>query len=483
MTESTPLPTKSGNRLFVITLAVVMASCSANRSIVVQQKLGPVVCRHYNGADATLLQVTDNYFPSGWLPFKSDVRRYGSSLAEFLAFKYNIPLHVFAYDIKNHELNEFSLTGRGGVSIYYPSCIAIYNKQKLDAKILEIGAITQRIPTTLSYGCGKTDYAVELPGYILGGRNSAYTAWDSGDTAATWYGENCGHAGRIDFSQTSNLRARPCSGRFFSDTQNNASPEQAAAFVEEQVRLAVESNGFYLNFMHWHDMSRRNNAAHGVPLMALLFESMAKGADNARIAKADYNQAVEYLYLKESIEYLSLKKIRRTAFLDIRLNKFREIDYTVINTPLTIRINKEKTRQLNYKKIIPGGQIRSIRQDEKYLYLNISIDMTKDEIRIPFTLSSGKKVHPSAWAMPVLTFDEASHKVYSSIPVKFVLFRRGIMAPEYAVELIDRTYKPANSFILPATEKDYRYFAGAITPEGESLVIELSFGNQGQTLQ
>ena len=117
------------------------------------------VCRHYNDADATVMQVTDQYFPFDWSQYKNDARRFGSSYAEFLAFKHNIPLHVFEHESKQGSLEKFMQTGRGGASMYFPSCNVKFTRKKLNEIRGKVASASGYRPSTISYGCGKDESA------------------------------------------------------------------------------------------------------------------------------------------------------------------------------------------------------------------------------------------------------------------------------------------------------------------------------------
>lgn len=451
--------------------AILTLSCSPGRNLS-RRVPGAVVCEHYNGADMTMIQVTDNYYPPGWKVFQSDKRSNGAAWAEFLAFKYNIPLHVFLNETQLLQSTGFEKTGRAGISVYYPSCTIKYGKKKLDSYITDIKSLTHRTPTTLAYGCGKTDYAAELPAYILGGRNSEYTAWDSGDTAITWYGKGCGYAGETDFSNTENIRCRPSAGRFYSDMRNGASLEQAAAFAGDQVRIAAANHGFYVNFIHWHDMDANGVIPFGVEVMEPLFEAMALGADGVATAKVDYNQAVEYLYLKEAVSHLSAQNSGKHLELDIRLDKSREIDYSVIATPLTLRLSLPPNRYPDSRKLLNHTAIHSIRQQDGFFYVNLNLNAALDEFHISLPLTRRKQFYPAPAEVPHLTYNPGAQTVFSTIPSLFVLFRRAANALSYEVEVAGRTITPSITYQMPYTEEGYRYFVGAITPDGESSMIE-----------
>lgn len=463
----------SANKLWIAFFVLLVSGCSMHKTGVRPVKMKVEVCKHYNGADATILIVTDKYIPFDKRQFQHDNRRFGTAWAEFLAFKYNIPIHVFEEDNKDVAFKEFLTTGRGGASIYYPSCKVVYDKTFLDRKIREIGTITGKTPTTISYGCGNTTYADSLPDYILGGRNSDYTAWNSGDTSITWYGKNSGYAGKLDFSDLQNIIARPNSGRFFSDVTNKADIIAAADFVKKQVQLTTANSGFYVNFLHWHDYYwEKKQKVEAVRIMDNLYQSVSDGISDSRIAKIDYNQAVEYLLAKEAIDTVYFSTNKNLINLELNYSKKRALDYSVIQTPLTIKFEKKKFNRLHYRKILTSDKIVSTYQDDSFIYLNIKPDFTLGNEVIPI-IQGKRQVVSELWEIPAMTYSINEQTIDVTIPSKFILFMKKKDDEAYKVEVIDRTFDFMIQYNLVTRIEGYDYFVGAITNEGESALMEI----------
>ncbi len=434
------------------------------------------VCEHQNNADATIIQVTDQYYPLNWKRFQNDSRKYSSSWAEFLAFQYNIPVHVFEQNIKGNSFKEFLKTGRGGASVYFPSCHKKYSNTTLDSIINIIAKAYNRIPTTIAYGCGKKEYIDKLPNYILGGRNSSFTSWNSNKNAITWYGKNCGESQHIDFSDRSNILSRPSGGRYYTDIQIiNASTLEASNFVRKQVERTIATSGFYVNFMHWQDFYKNSEGVtvEGVPLLKNLFEVLSNGVGTARIAQGDYNDAIEYLYVKEAVKNATLKSDNNKTELIININAKQKIDYTVINTPVTLKLSKEKITIFGYSSISKNTQIISLYQDTKNLYLNVRLDFTKKQNIIPISFSKNNNI-PFLGNIPKLKYNTNRKKITSSNLVKFIVFKRCKGSKEYEVEVIDRTITYSKSHILKEFDIEYEYYCGAINKQGESSLITLN---------
>lgn len=462
------------NKLSMAFIFILLIGCTAQKPINRPVKIKAEVCEHYNGANATILIVTDKYIPFDQKQYQHDNRRFGTAWAEFLAFKYNIPIHVFEEDMKIVAFKEFLTTGRGGASVYYPSCKTIYSKLILERKIKDIESLSGKKPTTLSYGCGKTSYADSLPEYILGGRNSDYTACNSGDSCITWYGKNAGYSGRLDFSDSKNIISRPSSGRFFSDITNKADITAAEDFVKKQVQITSSNAGFYVNFLHWHEYYwEKKQKVEAVRVMENLYQAVSEGIGNSKISKIDYNQAVEYLYAKEAVDTVYFSKNKKMINLEFRYSKKRKIDYSVIQIPLTIKFEKKKNSPLNYHKILTSDKVVNAYQDDKFIYLNIKPDYTLEKEVIPLLLGN-RLILPELWHVPKLTYSLTEQTLSVTKPSKFVLFMKKQGEDAFKVEVIDRTFDFMNQYNLVTRMEGYDYYLGAITEEGESSLLEIN---------
>ncbi|MDX1461432.1 MAG: hypothetical protein R3359_00125 [Marinirhabdus sp.] len=435
------------------------------------------VAEHYNGADATVLQITDQYFMPYSYYVRDDNRKYSAAWAEFLAFKYNVPLHVFEQNVKGSMFKAFLQSGRGGASVYYPTCHDTYRKSKLDSIIAEIGDAYGRTPTTISYGCNVVSYADSLPNYILGGRTSEYVHLKSGAEAITWYGKDMGNLYDQDFSELSQLLKRSAGGRYYTDIQrDDISVENSAKYVKEQVQQSVRTHGFYTNFMHWHDQYKNTDGAviEGVAVMEQLFDAMHKGLKGARNSYLDYNEAVEYLYAKEAVDAISVREESADRMIiDLIHSKKRDRDYSVIATPISVKIPKHKLHNFDMTTVAKQERVVSIFEDENNYYVNISLDFEQKKTEI--TLNRGQSSYEILNLDRKLKIVKAffSDQITANMPCKYVLFKRKKGANSFEVELMDRRYNFSEKYELPDLEEGYDYFCGAITRTRESAIIQL----------
>lgn len=459
----------------IIIVVCITGSClySCERKVVVRTQA--VVCPQYNNADATVVQVTDQYFPPDHRYVKKDSRRYGAAWAEFLAFKYNIPLHVFEQESKGEAFEEFLKTGRGGASVYFPSCFEKFSEATFNTIVREIEGVYGKRVSTLSYGCGKVSYSDSLPRYVLGGRTSGYSSGKNNIDAITFYGDEIGRSFlKNNETLLEKLLKRPSGGRFYSDIQrNDMSIPLASAYTKVQVEKTIKNRGFYVNFMHWHDFykSKNDSIIEGVKVMEPLFKSMHEAfQNNAYNSGLDYNEAVEYLYAKEALDSVKLIGFdNNTIEIQIYKSKKRDRDYSRIDTPISIVsdikvLNGHTTLELS-------DQVPSAFLNKGMLLLNVVLDFETDHETIVLDLNGADEIEPLERKLTLSLVDKTT--VMASHKAKFVLFRRKNGAQDYAVELVERAQSYSEKFNLPNLEDGYDYFCGAIDRKRESKIIAL----------
>ena len=459
--------------LWLTGLFFLAIGCNESRTIVSTKSAK--VCAHANCADATIVQVTDQYFPADHRFVRDDSRQFSAAWAEFLAFRYDIPVHVFEQEVKGDAFEDFLETGRGGASVYYPSCFKEFGVETFNSIVAEIESAYGKSVSTLSYGCGKTIYADSLPKYVLGGRSSGFSPGIKNASAITWYG--AGHGTNLTENEEvahTDLLVRAAGGRYYTDIQRTKMGVSAAAdYVETQVEQTMKNGGFYTNFMHWHDYYKNPNDSliEGVTVMEPLFKAIFDGnSKNGRNSKLDYNEAVEYLYAKQAIDSVSVTAFDdKSLEIDIWKSKKQDRDYSRIDTPVTISITSDMlygNTNINYSDEVPSAFLYG-----SELLLNVVLDFSKEHETIEVDLKGTDKITPIENNL-VLSL-EGQISVYATNEAKFVLFRRKKDAKDYAVEVVEREQSFSEKYNLPNLEDGYDYFCGAIDKRRQSTLIEL----------
>lgn len=447
------------NRFFLILLFFSFLGCSQNET-----KIGIEVCAHFNNADATIIQCSDQYYNQ--TATYNINRQYSAEVAEFEALKSNIPIHVFEEKVER-GLKEFVGMGRGGVSMYYPSCSKEYRKTALDSIIKELEGVYGRKPTTIAYGCGKTNYSEDLPNYILGGRNSSYGSpkmLNKNIPVCTYYGEGFGESSIYDVSSSSFIRNRLNSSRSWANViVDNLSELESLDFIEKEVERAVSNNGFYVDFMHWHigDVKGKN-AQKFIPK---LFNTINKAVKGNYISKVDYNQAIEYQYAKSSIDSVSLVEKKDYYLIKVYTNqRYKKIDYSVIKTPVSFKtlINIEELMNLG------GDDIESVSKVNGAIIINALINFN-EKVNV---IKVNKKVESKFLSLTCDAIYE-DNKIYSEYPIKVTFFKKN--KNDFKVEIIKRSleFKTVHTFDLDVYSNEYDYYAGIINKLGESKIIKI----------
>ena len=433
------------------------------------------VCDHPDCADATVIQLTDQHFPPDYKLFNEDSRMYSAAYAEYLGFLYNIPLHVFEQEVKGDEFIDYLKTGRGGASIYYPSCFHEYDEKKFESIRNEIGEVYGKTVTTMAYGCGKAGYADSLPNYILGARNSSTTPATSRKNGVTWYGKDLGWGTMNKMNSASQRRNRTATGRYYSDIQRGKlSSLEASSYVKEQVQLTMQNNGLYTNFMHWQDYypNANGDTIEGMKVIDSLFIAMREGIGAHTTAKVDYNEAIEYLYARESVRSASIIIFdNEEVELQISTEKEWPIDYNEIDTPITLAIPKNSFVSLKFQQIKTSEQIISAHEEDSIVYLDVRIDFNVPRTIIPLEFGAERTISPRF--APIRMNYDGDHGISASIEGKFVLFRRPKEGAPHEISIVDRTDEFELNYDLPSLEEGYDYFCGGITKDGESSLIAI----------
>jgi hypothetical protein len=458
----TPVNLEQMNRYFFWIIIFLFFACNNDEA-----QIGIEVCEHFNNADATIIQCSDQYYDH--TATYNINRQYSAEVAEFEALKNNIPIHVFE-EKTERGLKEFIQMGRGGLSAYYPSCFFEYKKSKLDSILEVLSTVYGRNPTTIAYGCGKTHYRDSLPNYILGGRNSSHgspSTVSKGIPICTYYGNDSGDPSIYPVQSASFIKSRLCASRSWTNVLvYDLSEEESLSFIKNEIENTISKSGFYLDFMHWHiDAKESKNAQKFIPK---LFNTFKEAIANSYVAKVDYNQAIEYLYAKSSIDSVSLIEEKEFYQMTVYTKKHEDIDYSVIKTPVSFKTLIDiKNEELNK---LGGENIKSITEIKDKLIINAFIDFNKKVNKIVVY----KNAEPKFLSLECEAYFK-DNAIYSKNPIKVTFFRKDKHDEEYKVEIIKRSlnFKLKHEFKIDSDPDKYNYFAGIINQLGESKIIKI----------
>lgn len=455
------------NKLIFIFLIVINISCKTKP---VTYKVE--VAKHFNNAQATIIQCSDQYYNQ--TATYNQYRQYSAETAEFYALKYNIPIHVFENKVEK-GLQSFVEMGRGGVSMYYPSCTKEYDSLYLKQITNDLQKVYGKQPTTLAYGCGKSHYSSLLPKAILGGRNSSRgtpNGLKSGTPICTFYGNQSGESGNYPVNTSSFIKNRLSASRAWDlKHTDNLTDEEVLSFLETEVKRTINNNGFYIDFMHWHiDEFKGINAQEFIPK---LFKSFSNAVDNNYISKVDYNQAIEYFWGKQAIKNVEMNEFENHFTLTVQLKELNpDIDYTLIQTPMSFVVkNSDKYQTYTNINFYGGQNVHSIVTIEGNIVFNVFLDFnnTTNTIKIDKqTVSKLKELN--------YTLKSNKNTIESTQPIKVTFFEQIKGDEAHKIRILSRSlkYDTKHTINTSLLKENCNYFAGTINELGESKLIEMT---------
>jgi hypothetical protein len=209
--------------------------------------------------------------------------------------------------------------------------------------------------------------------------------------------------------------------------------------------------------------------------MKPLFQAMHEGIGEARNSYLDYNEAVEYLYAKEAVDSLVILGITdENVKIKVIHSKKREADYSVIATPVTIKVPKNLVKAYAMERTKKDPNIASIFKDEHYYFVNVLLNYEQPETVISL-LKGDKRYSILRIDNPVeLKQGWLLNTVRANVPAKYVLFKRKKGAKEYELELVHRMLSFSEKYNLPDLDGGYDYFCGAISSTRNSKLIEIT---------
>ncbi len=308
-----------------------------------------------------------------------------------------------------------------------------------------------------SFSNGATGGALLQIPYLLGMRNSGCSYSGNGDTSYFFNREQ-------GISKPSTTRTWDMQRAGHFGTQN-----QSLKYTQLQVKRAINTEGWFTDFMHWHSLYNFDDTA--------FFEKYFKTIDDtigeSDVWRADVGSVNEYYFLKSAINKIGSFEHKGDVYIFVRFNdnftgtNTNGIDNSVnaklINTPLSIKIDLSGT--LLAGKSIGGDRVQSVRNlgGDKWV-VNVRPKRFGDGY---FTFKiTEEDAHIYNPARPVITKNETGFT--SNLPAKFVVWEKSSNPKEL---LRTSSYSENVRFSL---ESGKSYFIGAITQSNQSSLVEVS---------
>lgn len=316
--------------------------------------------------------------------------------------------------------------------------------------------------SSASYANGRTEVGLLNLPFLLGTRNSSYSASGTGEISYSGLS-------RMDLmSRASTTRAWDAvnAGQFADQTAS-------LAYMQSQIAAAISAGGWFSDFMHWHSLY----SAGDVEFFDPFFAAIDGAIDTADVWRAGNNEANEYYVLRESIEKVG-------SFVDgavVRIAyRFKDgfpgatdgisnaLAAGLIDTPISLQIDLTGTPLAGQD--IVCGQARSIRKlGADQWIVNLRPTLFGDGY-FGASISAGAGEYYDA-ARPGLSY--LSGIVSADRPCRWAVWRKPSGAPMADLALVKREHALSASLNL-SSAAGHDYFVGAITPSRASAVLEVS---------
>lgn len=365
------------------------------------------------------------------------------------------------YDISGGDFGYDMINGKIGASKLAETYL--HTERQLD-HIKEISGISL---TSGSYTNGaQLGWNVLIPKFY-GMRNSLYS-----------YRNNDGNVKYTGLSRTEMMQeASTC--RAWDATNAGQFTDQTAAlnYSASELAKAINSNGWYSEFVHWHSIYDQNDLAYFDTFFSKLDQTIA----NADVWRAGNNEVNEYYVLANSINKIGSYVHDNKAFVFIRFKDMftgtntngisDAINPTKISTPISISIDLSNTSLAG--KSIASNQAATVRNlgSNKWI-VNVSPIHTFKNGYMTFVIeeaADNKQVY--ATSRPVLT--RSNNTVTSDREAKFVIWRKAINADDKTIDAVHRTIEFTSSLSYQFDTVNYKYYVGAISRSRNSSLIEI----------
>lgn len=439
--------------LFVISLLIICHSCGTLLKAPKKEVLDAKVCKHRWGMQASFTQTTDLYLTSQL-----------AYAAEFYGLKYNIPLTVFDFQNRGQDQIDSYKMGRIDYGVYTNSCNSRVEKSPRSFIIEYINIITKiregKRPSTLSYGCGIDTYKNEVRDLFLMGRNSLSS---NHDNSFSNYDSNFDNLQDTSCSILSQI-SRPSTTRYFHlvKEKNNSGLE----IVKEHIEKTYKTGGFYTDFCHWQAFKH-----YKIPVgeLAIHFKNMGEAFDSLNVFRGSYNDIAEYYFAKQAVDKTSVIRKKKKIIISVSASKKGNYDYSLISTPVSIRIEFTNNRLSNYNfKSVKGGNIRKMEDGD--LIIELKTNFIADKIIISDTLIIVKDPNYLNFSVPQLIIE--NNIVQSDQKVKITVFKKKINSDDRTISICERSLVSMKEHILMTIKEDeFDYFIGYINNTGNSGLI------------
>ncbi len=430
-----------------------------------ENKLSATICDMYNGHVAAVSHNTDQ------------LRNGNHELVELELFRNNIQGTAFLG--KSHaepqgsayfnKLREIDKTGRIGYGVYYATSDNGQSQEQILANTVAAqeffeGILGYKLAGG-SYANGITSAARYYKPSFLGMRNSDFSY--VGDADVRYLGLT-----RKD------LMSKPSSTRTYdaTDAYGYLTEAESLAYSASQVQRAIDTNGWYNDFMHWHHMYRDNRTYFFGDYFAMLNAAIG----SADVWRATMSEVSSYVILKNCIRRVGSFEHSGKVYVSVHLKDEYKgvvtdgvddaIDTDLLTTPLSIEIDLAGTALAG--KNIACDRARMIRRLSANKWIVSVKPQSFKEGYFTFEIKeTAGTTHYYNPATPNLSVNGTT--VISNMDCKFVVWRKLAADDDRLVSVVSRTIEYGRS--VPVTiESGYTYYVGAISRSNMSSSIKVN---------
>lgn len=318
---------------------------------------------------------------------------------------------------------------------------------------------TGKTASVISYQNGEVGIAPFLIAKYLAGRNSDATSSGNGRTA---YGKDKAvnqYLGTPDVDLSKLDRISQASTTRFWDNGKNL------VYCQSQIDATILNRGWYNDFIHYHSAFNAGTFDDVEEFYQMINEATA----NDFVWKCGYEEAMEYMWLRESIEIVVGNYKNGKARVYLRVSEVLEGMYNLISTPISVEIDLGET-PLSGKDVKSNyGQILSLGAD-KYV-IDVPLNKLRDGV-FSFIVEEAESQDYLNFAIPEgsMSINENTVTVTTDLPTRAVLFTQdgeGI----YDISISERDNVLSTTHVFDITGLDPTG-VGIISKECQSNFIE-----------
>lgn len=310
-------------------------------------------------------------------------------------------------------------------------------------------------PTVMSYKDGNTSQSAFFLDKLLFGRNS--NAEQNG-----FYDYN--YAPGLTNTQTISKAATIRMEYYMENTRVDffsGSYATGKTKVAQAVTDVVNSNGWYVDFMHWAWFEKYYSENYLNYLDSLL--------TNHDVYRGTYNAVAEYYYLRESVDSVNANGNNVT----IHYSKKNTVSpYNKIKTELWVNLNTVGTSLEGKEIFVQGSKVRKLGTD---LYA-VSVGLDYTNTSKSFTVDETITTNYINLNKPIVSYNPTTKTITSDQPIRITVFSKLKTATDWNAALhvqrrLTLSTSQTISVTLTPTTKDYAI--AYVNSEGISEVIYL----------